>query len=268
MSKVVSMFNGQSDMSNEEKQYAKYLLALIEPFKEEFEKVDFAESIIEFGMSAWNMANIKEFLPDDLGDRNYAENLDATEEQKDLLRKVVAYKEERFDEHGLYFTSYEWIEKGGKEELVVELVSGLDFMTEMLGGMDEEGDLPEGLFDSESLFDNAADYDEGFVLRTAIILKPLAPYINWVKESLGVDFDPADEEMKDFNSYLVAEDLYACEDWIEENYENMFALELADWAEDESEWPQNRTYEMFQEWFDIEYSSMIYDFEKRPISKM
>lgn len=44
-------------------------------------------------------------------------------------------------------------------------------------------------------------------------------------------------------------------------------MELDDWHMNKKEWPQKRNYKMFKEWFQIDFSSMVYDMEKRPVSK-
>ena len=45
-----------------------------------------------------------------------------------------------------------------------------------------------------------------------------------------------------------------------------FAAELADWCEDESEWPDLDA-DIFNEWFDIQLSTVITDLEHEPIAR-
>lgn len=98
--------------------------------------------------------------------------------------------------------------------------------------------------------------------RTAIIVKPKAPYIQWANSldddgvKLGEDFEP--EHMvyliEDMGDYLV--DIEAM---IEPYYEFIFEEELNAWHRRESDWPVNRDLSTFLEWFDVEYHSMIID---------
>jgi hypothetical protein len=47
--------------------------------------------------------------------------------------------------------------------------------------------------------------------------------------------------------------------WIESNYQALFESELSGWYTDPKLWPEPRTLETFDEWFDVEYHSMIVD---------
>jgi hypothetical protein len=56
---------------------------------------------------------------------------------------------------------------------------------------------------------------------------------------------------------------------IKELYNDIFEVELSGWITDKSKWPENRTYEKFLEWFDVELHSMVFDpfeenIEKKP----
>ncbi len=44
-----------------------------------------------------------------------------------------------------------------------------------------------------------------------------------------------------------------------DEYERIFENELNGWYRDESLWPENRTWKMFHQWFDINVASMIFD---------
>ena len=55
--------------------------------------------------------------------------------------------------------------------------------------------------------------------------------------------------------------------WIKRNFDKIFINELNDWYTDEEKWPQNRTYKIFLEWFDIEICSMVLDLENHQIRK-
>ncbi|MFN2513220.1 MAG: hypothetical protein ABR568_17580 [Pyrinomonadaceae bacterium] len=46
---------------------------------------------------------------------------------------------------------------------------------------------------------------------------------------------------------------------LKEFYPHIFEEELESWLLEESDWPQNRDFEMFLEWFHIEYHSVVMD---------
>ncbi|EGC67046.1 fumarate hydratase class II, partial [Neisseria meningitidis M01-240013] len=55
-------------------------------------------------------------------------------------------------------------------------------------------------------------------------------------------------------------------DEIEARFEDIFAAELADWCEDEREWPALDA-DIFNEWFDIQLSTVITDLEHEPLAR-
>jgi len=48
---------------------------------------------------------------------------------------------------------------------------------------------------------------------------------------------------------------------LEEFWPAIFEAMLEGWVTDESLWPTNRTQQMFQEWFEIQMSSMVQDLD-------
>ena len=95
-----------------------------------------------------------------------------------------------------------------------------------------------------------------FVERSIAIIKPKTPLLNWVN-SIFTDLPKEltlDSIRIDCNSYLIPE-VEEIEDginYIDEKFEDLFALELASWTEDENLWPTDLNLKMFWEWFDVE----------------
>jgi len=79
------------------------------------------------------------------------------------------------------------------------------------------------------------------VNRSVFLLIPLEPFWNWLQTLPGNHLDglTLEDIQADANSYLVRPCETADEVWdeIEARFEDIFAAELADWCEDESEWP-------------------------------
>jgi hypothetical protein len=104
--------------------------------------------------------------------------------------------------------------------------------------------------------------------RNAIVVKPKKPFFDWL-QSLFPEDDPRTEKTEN-NIYLIREmgSNEQIKKWIKKNFNQLFENELNDWYTDEAAWPQNRTYKMFEEWFDVEINSMILDIEEFPVTKI
>jgi hypothetical protein len=87
--------------------------------------------------------------------------------------------------------------------------------------------------------------------RSAIILKPKRPFLEWSKqddtEGLAESvFEALHEEP---NVYLLPEyeDASSQQELLKEFWPGLFEAMLEGWVTDEACWPRNRTFEMFQE---------------------
>ncbi len=108
------------------------------------------------------------------------------------------------------------------------------------------------------------EFTEGgfnIVNRAAILVTPLEPYIEWAG---SVDEDgPEDAKLlKDnINVYLIEEyDNPEDEDrLVEQNFEMMFAGELAAWHSEEDGWPAIRDWNTFQKWFTWRVQPLVFD---------
>ena len=101
--------------------------------------------------------------------------------------------------------------------------------------------------------------------RSAIILKPKRPFLEWSKqddtEGLGESvFEALQEEP---NVYLLPEyeDASSQQELLKEFWSGLFEAMLEGWVTDEACWPRNRTFEMFQEWFEIRMTSVVEDLD-------
>ena len=101
--------------------------------------------------------------------------------------------------------------------------------------------------------------------RAAILLKLKQTAVDWINEAdplenPGISIKSANE---DRTVYLVsdevADDPVNVMHWLRLNWEALFEAELEAWYRDESLWVQDRSFELFQEWFECECHSMITD---------
>lgn len=95
--------------------------------------------------------------------------------------------------------------------------------------------------------------------RGVLIVRPKQPYLDWAAglDDSGVVPDVGGEQ----TVYLVPSFEDDDEAWgiIEQGYAEVFERELYGWHTDESAWPQNRTFQLFLEWFEVEFHSVVED---------
>ncbi len=95
--------------------------------------------------------------------------------------------------------------------------------------------------------------------RGVLIVWPKQPYLDWAAQldDSGLVPDPESEK----TVYLIPEFDSDDEAWeiLEDVYAEVFERELDGWHTDDAAWPENRTFAMFKEWFDIELHSVVED---------
>jgi hypothetical protein len=101
--------------------------------------------------------------------------------------------------------------------------------------------------------------------RAAIILRYREPAVRWINEADPYDAPGITREVvnQERTVYLIraedAETSAAVDEWIELNYRQLFEAELQGWYTDPTLWPQDLTLQLFREWFDVEYHSVLID---------
>ena len=101
--------------------------------------------------------------------------------------------------------------------------------------------------------------------RSAVIVRPRKPYIEWALslDDSGVVPDIEGEK----TIYLIPEygdDLEAIK-VLSKCFDIIFERELAGWHTDESAWPKKRNFKMFRNWFSFEFHSVVEDICGFPI---
>lgn len=247
--KVINLFNKpQIVVPNTGVKYSQLLEKFLEPFVDDFKDAEFYEDIIEFGINAWNAANMKLLLPEE-------ENDDLPNALKDsdinvaLLNRMIDYKINHFKNHTNFIVDYDLEETIGDPILKITTQEQDAYLKSMFEQFDQE--------------DTAGDYDENYINRSAIIVKPLQPFIDWCSKLYPEDLD----DIKETRTYLISENIEDIDSWLAKKFDKLFVFELTSWHTNKKEWPQKRNYKMFKEWFQIDISTMIYDFEINPIQK-
>jgi len=94
--------------------------------------------------------------------------------------------------------------------------------------------------------------------RSVIIIIPQKPFFDWINYLEPVH--PI-HVLQDHNSILlpIEYSYQDAADFIKKNYDLIFEDHLFSMWTAEEEWPQKRTFKVFNEWFSWQFSSMIVD---------
>jgi len=248
--KVIDMFSGKNIVQNEEKKYSDMLNSLIEPFENDFPEGMDIDDMIGFACNAWNLGCMSQIMPK----KEFANLLTSEplpEHEKTVLKKMIDLKKKKFAAFDRFIDDFKLEEKNGDLVLTVLTQDKEAFLTKL---MEEPPDfMPE-----------KADFEEGYINRHAIVIKPLQPFFDWLNSLY-----PEDQvnEVEEPNIYLVDNNVDDLERWLKKKFDPFFRMELDDWHTDKKEWPQKRSYKMFQQWFSVDVSTMIYDMENKPVYK-
>lgn len=107
------------------------------------------------------------------------------------------------------------------------------------------------------------------VKRTALVLKPRQAFWNWVK-SIDPEFDrvPLDDNEPDVYLLPDYETKEQMERWLKKNFDELFTEQMNNWYVDDSLWAQNRTFKLFNEYFDYSLHTMVWDGVEGAIQKI
>lgn len=104
--------------------------------------------------------------------------------------------------------------------------------------------------------------------RTAVTVIPRQPYADWAN-SVDDDWPKYDLAAPDneYTVYLINETSsnLAARRIVQRHCQYIFEHELAAWYSDEDQWPPQRDWRTFKQWFDVQINSMIVDLGKHPL---
>lgn len=248
--KVINLFGDNNVIPNTKGiSYSKLIDQFLGPFQNDFPEDFYLDDIFEFAITAWNFGNMSVILPKEEFEKTMA--LAAKEgNHYPLLRKMIDYKAARFKMYSNFIADFEITEKNGEDVLTVVTQEPEDYLSELMNSNDNEY--------------APADFEENYINRHGIVVKPLKPFADWLFNLYPEDGFP---EFIDSNIYLVNDKIDDLEAWLKKKFDKFFMLELENWHTNKIEWPQKRTYKMFKQWFQVELSTMVFDMEKQPVSK-
>ena len=251
--KVLNLFEDKNASQNTEEKYAILLDKFILPFTDDFSGFKYQEEVFDIALDAWNFGNIKSLL----GKNEFKEVISIAKENDinyPLIKKMIAHKVSKFKEFTNFIIDFDIEEINSLLKLTVVTQKEEIYMIDMLMGASE----PES---------NKDEFEENFINRSAISLKPLQPFINW-HDTIYPDSKFDESTFNEVNIYLVNNSNYEdIEAYLKKKFDKYFMMELDGWHTNKKEWPQRRTYKIFKEWFRIDISTAVYDVEKTPISK-
>jgi len=246
--KVINLFGNKAVIQNKGVKYSELLEQFLTPFAKDFADDAYYEDIIEFVIYAWNFGNLKILLPGYDSQAAIRATGDKNVDFK-LLDRMIDHKASKFKEYPNFIVDYEIKETSGGPILSV-FTQEKEAYLESLLAQNEEKHAED-------------DFGESYVNRSAIMVKPLQPFLDW---ATTVDPESEDDDFER-NTYLISDNIEDPEAWLKKKYDRIFVPELEFWEADKKKWPQNRNYKMLRQWFKIDISTIVYDLEKQPVSK-
>lgn len=99
--------------------------------------------------------------------------------------------------------------------------------------------------------------------RDAVILRAKEPFLEWLHSIPEIDVGELtlDELNKEATIVLIPEmaDDEQLQAYLRPGKVVLLEQELEDWCDDQAVWPRQRTGKLFDEWFELEYHSLILD---------
>lgn len=243
--------SGQLPEEENPMKYSAMLIDLAKPYHSLHPSIEEYEDLMEIVVQAWNIATFKSFIPE-----MYLAMLEQTKANlgerklKKLLDNLIKDKLRKYNKQDAYIGEYEFMEKGDGTSDFLLTVKSMP-IKQFLAYLNEQKEKHA----SPQIID-----------REIVIVRRKQPYFDWTKT---IDPDHNDTEAYEPGTFLIRETFNEEEamDVVKEKFAVIFELMLNGSTWDETQWPENRTYEMFLEWFEIEISGITYDLEDYPVSK-
>ena len=103
--------------------------------------------------------------------------------------------------------------------------------------------------------------------RTSVVIKPKQPFVDWINSTPGDDKCTLEQLRQDNLTFLIPifDDPNEITKYLKKVFHQIFNWELLGWYTDEEAWPENRNWKMFNDWFEIEVNSEVFDLVGVPI---
>lgn len=111
------------------------------------------------------------------------------------------------------------------------------------------------------------DYNLNDSERTAVVIYFRKPFIEWsytVGAWIRMTEEEEQEAIRDGTTVILLPEMettFEIEDYLKKHYERIFCYLLNEQKRDQNLWPQNRSYTMFREWFDVTEIDWVLDMD-------
>ena len=102
------------------------------------------------------------------------------------------------------------------------------------------------------------------VNRGFIVITPKKAFADWANE-FDLDFEMEVDEHIESSIYLIEEDFMENDLLIEQNFKKILKSELSMITENEADWPEKLSIELFNEWFSWKVGTTVFDLEKNDL---
>ena len=103
--------------------------------------------------------------------------------------------------------------------------------------------------------------------RSVLFVLPKEPFAAWARQDPEFANTTLASLREEGTAYLLPDVIASGDEevLISEFWEDIFELELESWSTDQSAWPSKRTLAMFNEWFELRFSSLCIDLVGEPL---
>ena len=103
--------------------------------------------------------------------------------------------------------------------------------------------------------------------RCAVTINAKEPFLTWLLSLPDYDDMTLDQVNEETSTYLlpVYENDTEKEALLAQYFDLLFEEELAGWWMDKTHWPESRSLELFNHWFDVRFHSVVVDLEDAPL---
>ncbi len=107
-----------------------------------------------------------------------------------------------------------------------------------------------------------------FLNRTVVVVRHREPFRDWARNVEEGAAEAYDSGGGWADAYLIPEFDMEEEawEWLQLEYSTIFEIELGAWYEDPEKWPEDRTWDQFRDWFDLELIETAWDLVDEPLS--
>lgn len=230
--------------------YSAMLIDLAKPYHDPNPDMEEYENLMDIVVQGWNIANLKKLMPEMFPTMlEHAKNELGDRKLKKLLDNLIKDKLRKYNHQDVFISEYVFTKPEEGDFLLTVAAMPLDAFLEYLKARTVGEDSEPKLIDREIL-----------------IVRPKQPFLDWIKENVPA-YDANEPSEPGIFLIREAEDDEEMEEIIKEKFLAIFIQMLIEWTADDSKLPQELTYEMFMDWFEVDIYPTAYDLEAYPVSK-